>query len=220
MWSAAVLLPAFPGRSSTASGSPVPSLAVVGERPQRVVPEAALERRPGVLLVASARSPASRRCRPPAAVRRSPRGRGRAVPASCQTASPGGGPGGVDRRQRPGRVGGEQRRSCATRSGRTRPGRRRRARTCSTAMSARQSPPSASVTARSSSTFAGSCTARGARHGSQRPAEQPVQPAHPGRLQQRDPTGLRHDPARRRVDLDSRIQPGTLLHLEGAPRSA
>ena len=35
----------------------------------------------------------------------------------------------------------------------------------STAISARQSPPNASVTARSSITFAGSCTASGLRHG-------------------------------------------------------
>ena len=46
----------------------------------------------------------------------------------------------------------------------------------STAMSARQSPPSASAAARSAMTFPGSCTARGARHCS-RPAESP--PASP-----------------------------------------
>jgi len=39
----------------------------------------------------------------------------------------------------------------------------------STAMSARQSPPTASVTARSSTTFAGSCTACGDRHGASAP---------------------------------------------------
>ena len=44
-WSAAVLEPAFPGRSSAASGSPGAGRAVVDERPQRVVPEPVLERR-------------------------------------------------------------------------------------------------------------------------------------------------------------------------------
>ena len=46
MWSAAVLLPAFPGRRSAASG------AVVEERPEQMVAVAPLKRRPGVLLVA------------------------------------------------------------------------------------------------------------------------------------------------------------------------
>ena len=45
MWSVAVLLPALPGRNAKANGSPVPCLAVVDERAQRMMPEALLIRR-------------------------------------------------------------------------------------------------------------------------------------------------------------------------------
>ena len=76
---------------------------------------------------------------------------------------PGRGPCVADRPQRPGRVRGQRADQPGDhRVGGHRPGQLRLAR--STAMSARQSPPIASVMARSVMIFPGSCTARGARH--------------------------------------------------------
>ena len=71
--------------------------------------------------------------------------------------------------------------------GRTPPGRTRPARRAARATSARQSPPSATATARSSSTFAGSWIARGLRHGASARRQAVVQTGGPDRLDQQHP---------------------------------
>ena len=50
----------------------------------------------------------------------------------------------------------------------------------------------------------------------QRGAQCPVDPRGPNRLDHRDPTGLRHHSGPGRVNLDTGIEPGSLLHLKGA----
>ena len=64
----------------------------------------------------------------------------------------------------------------------------------STATSARQSPPSASVMARSVRIFPGSCTARGARHRASPAAQAPAQARHPRGFGQQQRAGLGHQP--------------------------
>lgn len=77
-------------------------------------------------------------------------------------------------------------------------------------MSARQSRPGASATARSSTTFAGSWTASGVCHPPTAVlSTRSRPPLAPDRLHQRDATGLRHHPTARRVDRDTRVQPAT-----------
>ena len=85
----------------------------------------------------------------------------------------------------------------------------------STAISARQSPPSASAAARSATILPGSCTARGARHRLQGRGQAPAQAGHPHRLPQQDRPGLGHQAPAVRGHRD----PGTacaILHLESA----
>jgi CBS domain-containing protein len=55
-------------------------------------------------------------------------------------------------------------------------------------------------------------TPTGQRHRHHRP-----QTRRSDRLGQQDPTGLPNRPRVRRVDLETRIEPGTVTHLEGAP---
>jgi hypothetical protein len=141
-----------------------PGRAVVDERPQRVVAEALLERRCRTLLVGVGGHQGGvhvddqwvRRVGVVIGSRVCGRCPG---PGSCRTA------GGVDRRQHRSSVGGEAvDRPRTVGSEATDPNRAGSAR--SNAMSARQSPPTASASAKSSSTFAGSCTASRSRHGS------------------------------------------------------
>ena len=215
MWSAAVLLPAFPGRSRTASGSPVPSWPWSANA-QSGWWEAALERRPGVLLVAV-------------------RGHQRRVDVHHQRAfgahlvvrgvrpgelpdrRPSGRPGAVDRRQGSG---------CVRSEGvdRARDGRVGGNRPVDTGLGPEHGDVGQAVPAQRERDGQVQQHLGRVVHRSRRPprfecaAEPPVQAAHPSGLQQGHPAGLRDDATRRRVDLDSRIQPGTLLHLEGAPR--
>ena len=159
MWSAAVLDPAFPGRRTMASGSPVPASpwsaqAVMGWNPKVFfqVGAASCFSEWAITMVASrstvtrpppapgAASPASAHARSRAAARAariafSARGRS---PASTLTSRD------------------------TTGSDATGPASSGCSR--STAMSARQSPPRASAAARSATVFPGSWTARGARH--------------------------------------------------------
>lgn len=107
MWSAAVLLPAFPGPEQHRERLAGPVGAVVGEGPQRVMAVAALERRPRVLLI-GVRGHERRvdiddqrrlRARPMV---------GGVLAGELPDPGPGGGPGGVDRREGPRGVGGER----------------------------------------------------------------------------------------------------------------
>ena len=163
--------PALPGRSSAASGSPVLG-RVVDEHPQRVMAEPAFERRRAAFLLRVG-------------------GDQGGVHVDDQR-SPGVDPviGGVVAGQPPCRARAAAR--AVSIAGKPRSGRRRSRSTVrdtvgseatrpntpgsarSTAISARQSPPTASVSARSSRTFAGSCTAYRGRHG-------PARPTTPGR---------------------------------------
>ena len=85
----------------------------------------------------------------------------------------------------------------------------------STAISARQSPPSATAAARSATIFPGSCTARGARHRARPSRQAPAQAGHPHRLPQQDRPGLGHQaPA-----VSGHGDPGTacaILHWKSA----
>ena len=192
MWSAAVFEPAFPGRSSTASGSPVPVGAVVDERPQRVVAEPALERRRRALLlrvrgdqggvhVDDQRLPGVDAVVGGVLAGQRPRPR------------PGRGPGRVDRGQRRGGVGGERGRSCGTPSGPRRPGRTRRARRAAPRCRPGSPRPPPASPPDPAAILAGSCTASRLPPRRQRRRQRAVQPDRADGLGQQHPTGLRHD---------------------------
>ena len=159
IWSAASLALALPGRSNAASGSPVPAVAVVDESQHRVEPEPALEVRGRVLLLRMRTDQAWRPDpRPPAAGRRRTgdrcahtRARAAARAARIAAIASSGSPAKASSSRLI--VGSEA----------TGPNNSGWART--TATSARQSPPSAIATARSSTVLPGSWTERAARHG-------------------------------------------------------
>ena len=167
MWSAAVFDPAFPGRSMIARGSPFPSWpwsaqTVIGWKPNVFfqVGAACCFSECAITMVAS-RSTVTR---PPSAP-------GAASPASAQACS--------RAAARAARIAFSARGRSAARSltsrettGSDATGPASSGCSRSTAMSARQSPPSATAAARSAMTFPGSCTARGARHRA-RPSDRP-----------------------------------------------
>jgi hypothetical protein len=172
MWSAAVLDPALPGRSTMASGSPLPAppwsaQAVIGWKPKvffqvgaaRSLSECA------ITMVASRSTVTSAPSAPGAAPAASAHARSRAADRAARIA----------RSDRGRSAASELISRDTTGSEATGPARAGCSR--STAISARQSPPSASAAARSATILPGSCTARGARHRaspSDRPRPSPV----------------------------------------------
>ena len=220
MWSAAVLEPALPAAQQHPDRLAGAVLPVVDERDTADgCPYPRLECRRGLLLVAVRGDQHSvhvddqrpRRvaswsgaCRRPAA---RPGPGPPPAPASIAASTRG------VRRPRPGR------RSVRETVGSDATGPNTAGSARSTATSARQSPPSATATARSSSTLAGSCTAAGLRHGASACDSASSSPAAADRLHQQHPAGLRHRRRPARVDPHPRIQPST-LHPESAPRLA
>ena len=203
-------------RSRNDSGSPVPVGAVVDERPQRMEPEPAFERRRRLLLVRV-------------------RGNQRGVDVDDQR------PVGVDAviggvlaGQRPHRARAAARAASIAANARaasaasasivrdtvgsdaTSPNTAGSAR--SSATSARQSPPRASVTARSVTTLPGSWIAIGLRHRASAVDNARSSPAARTVSTSATPPACDTTPTPPRVGMDTRIQPDT-LHLEGAPRS-
>ena len=175
MWSAAVFDPAFPGAAAPPA-APRCRRPVVDERPQRVEPVPALERRRGGLLVRvrgdqgrvevdDQRPP--RRAWSGACSPASPHARARAAARAVLIAFSAAGASAASAAIVRDTVGSDATRPYTPGSARSR------------ATSARQSPPSASVNARSRTTLPGSCTAPGLRHGasaadSSRPAGDPT----------------------------------------------
>ena len=127
MWSVTVFDPAFPLRNRNASGSPVPSGAVIEESRQRMVSEAALERRRGGLLLRMRGDQGGvyvddqRRGGVRGVV-------GRVLCGQLPHPLPDRGPGGVDRLEGSLSVGGQRVDRARTRSGRRRPAHRYRVR--------------------------------------------------------------------------------------------
>ena len=174
MWSAAVFEPAFPGRSRTASASPARrrrdrrrQSAGDGHRSSSTSAAACSFSEQAVTIVASM----STVTRPPSAP-------GAAPPGQFPGPRPGGGPGCADGLQRPRRIAGQAGHQPGDHRIRShRPEQSGSAR--STATSARQSPPSASATARSVTIFPGSV------HRPRRPP--PFQRPRQALVQARDP---------------------------------
>ena len=172
---------------------------------------AALERRPRVLLVAVRRHKSrvdindQRRLRAGLVV-------GGVLPGQLPDPGAGGGPGRVDRRQRPRGVGGE-------RVDRPRHRRVRRDRAVDTGLLAKHGDVGEAVAAeRERDRQVQHQLRRVVDRGRLAPrperlSHRPVQAGCPDRLQQRDATGVGHDAGSRRVSLDSRVQPAPPTHL-------
>ena len=167
MWSAAVFEPALPGRRTMASGSPFPpapwsAQAVIGWNPNVFfhVAAACSFSECAITIVASRSTVTSPPSAPGAASPASAHARSRAAARAARIAL-------TDRGRSAASAATSRDTTGSDATGPASPGCSR-----STAISARQSPPSASAAARSATIFPGSWTARGARHRSS-PADRP-----------------------------------------------
>ena len=199
-----------PGAQHPGQGLPGAVLAVVDERAHRVEPEAALEGRRGQLLlrvrghqrgvqVDDHLAPRPRRPADAAEPRPAPG----PPPARSGSRPP------PHRRRRPAW------RSAATPSDQRRPARTAAGWARTTATSAKQSPPSATAIARSSSTLPGSWPARSARHGASAADRLPLQPRSAA-LARRTPRPTR-TPTTRGSSPDQHQQPGYASPTECLP---
>ncbi len=218
MWSAAVLEPAFPGRSMHRQGLPAAVRPVIDECPQRMEPEpafnvgaadsfseCAVTRVASMSMISGAAASAawSGACSPASAHTRA-RAAARAASIALSAAGASAASASIVRDT----VGSEATRPYTPGSaaqqpdvGQAVPAQRQRHRQVQ-------------------DDLARSWTASGLRHGDSAADSAASRPAAGHGVDQQHPTGLTHRRGPARVDLDAGIEPATLLHLEGAPRTA
>jgi hypothetical protein len=189
--------------------------AVVHERAQRVKPEPPLERRASLLLIRVRRHQRrvqvhdQRLARVRVVVRR-------VDPGQLPHPSPRRRPGGVDRRQRGRGVRGQ--RGDRARDRRVRRHQPVQARLTAQHRDVRQAVPAQGQGHRQIQDDLGRVVHRQRlTPRRQRRRERHAQPARGDRLRQQHPTGLTHRPGTGGVDTKTRIETGTVAHLEGAP---